>query len=124
MARVLVIDVIDKKDVHTAECKELDDFYRELKCDCFDIVEKKIGSKFFDIFVDDNGLFVEKPVPSMFSSTMNTMLVGNLVFASHDDYGNTTSLSDENIEMIKENVFMLWDEGRQYPAVICSPELD
>ena len=131
MARVLVVDVIDKKDVHEAECNELTDFYKELHCDCFDIVTKKIGNKYYDVFVDDNGLFVDKPIPSMlvrplFGSTLEPSLVGNLIFANHDKEGATTSLSDEDVALIKKNIIGIKspEDKEFYPVVVCQPDFD
>lgn len=100
-ARVLVLDVIDGNGLYEAECSCLDDYYEHLKCECFDIATRKIGDKYFDIFVDDVGLFAENPIPSVIDENMNPMLVGNCVFANHDREGNTTSLSDEDIAVIK-----------------------
>lgn len=33
------------------------DYYKYLGCSCFDIVHRKIGNKYYNIFCDDNGLF-------------------------------------------------------------------
>ena len=104
MARLLVLDVIDGKGLYEAECNELDDYYRHLKCDCFDVATRKIGDRYFDMFVDDEGLFKDPAIPSVFDSDMNPMLVGNVVFANHDEYGETTSLSDDDIRIIKESM--------------------
>lgn len=82
----------------------LQDFYDHLECDCFDIAYRKVGTenRCFDIFVDDIGLFREKPIVSAIGSDFQPQLVGNLVFANHDMEGNTTSLSDEEIKYIKD----------------------
>lgn len=100
-ARVLVLDVIGGNGLYEAEVESLNDYYEHLKCDCFDIANRKVGDKRFDIFVDDVGLFVDKPIPSVLDRDLQPMLVGNCIFANHDYEGNTTSLSDEDIEMIK-----------------------
>lgn len=104
-ARVLVLDVLGKKCTYEAEVEELDDFYKHLKCGCFDIATRKVGDKYFDMFVDDVGLFAENPVPSVFNAdTKEPMLVGNVIFANHDIEGNTTSLTDADICLIKEHL--------------------
>lgn len=115
-ARVLVLDV-GKSEVREAECESLDDFYRELNCDTFDITCRKIAGRYYDIFCDDNGLFVEDPKVSAIDSRMSPMLVGNLVFANHDSQGNTTSLTDEDIAWINANILMLVGDGFSYPVV-------
>lgn len=105
MAKVLVLDVIGGRGLYEADCSELEDFYRELKCDTFDIAVRKIGGKYFDLFVDDEGLFVDNPIPSVLDTEMKPMLVGNVVFANHDEHGETTSLSDDDIEKICNSAF-------------------
>ena len=119
MARVLVLDVIGRKGFYEAECNDLDDYYRELKCDTFDIATRKIGDKYFDMFVDDNGLFVEKPIPSVLDNALGVMLVGNVIFANHDEEGNTTSLTDADIDLIKQYSLKLtdWDEEKQEAVI-------
>lgn len=122
-ARLLALDVIGGTGFSEIECKELDDYYKALKCDCFDIAHRKIGGKdgkYFDIFVDDIGLFADSPIPSAIDGNGNVMLVGNLVFANHDNQGNTTSLSDQDIMLIRNNAVMLVradDESKRWLAI-------
>lgn len=103
MARLLLLDVFDN-EVKEVECDDLDDYYKYLRCDCFDITQRKIDGKYFDIFCDDNGTFVEHPIVSALDSTNDPMLVGNLIFANADAEGNTTSLSDDDVAWIKGNI--------------------
>jgi len=120
MARLLLVDVFDNQ-VKEVECNELDNYYKHLRCNCFDIAYRKVGGRYFDIFVDDIGLFAEHPIVSAMDSAGNPMLVGNLIFANHDAEGNTTSLSDEDISIIKEHLMNVVDFDaepiRQYRAV-------
>ena len=104
MARVLVLDVLDGKGLYEADCTELDDYYKHLKCSTFDVARRKIGDRYFDLFVDDIGLFSDDPIVSVYDEHMNPMLVGNVIIANHDSMGETTSLSNEDIKMINENV--------------------
>ena len=66
------------------QCEELDDYYKYLECDCFDIATRKINGVYFDIFCDDIGLFREDPKLTAVSPKNKPMLVGNLIFANHD----------------------------------------
>lgn len=102
-ARCLVLDVANNK-VYEKECSQLQDYYDALGCDCFDIATRKVGNKYFDMFVDDIGLFRDSPIPSVLDANMQPMLVGNVVIANHDDEGNTTSLTDDDITLIKESI--------------------
>jgi hypothetical protein len=120
MATVLVLDVNADK-LRVAECIELEDFYRELDADMFDIAQRNIGGKAYDIFVDDIGLFRENPVVSAITKDLEPMLVGNLIFANHDVEGNTTSLTDEDMARILGNIVQVSTKNRPagYKAVLC-----
>lgn len=119
MAKCLVLDV-NKNETRIAECNELDDFYRELDAEPFDIVTKEINGRSFDIFVDDVGLFREKPVVSAIYKDHSPALVGNLIFANHDSEGNTTSLSSKDIGIIRNNLITLIDvhSGKEWTVVM------
>ena len=78
----------------------LDGYYNALECRCFDIVCRNISGRYFDIYCDDEGLFVEEPKVTAFSPDGEPMLVGNLFICLHDDEGNTVSLADEDIDRI------------------------
>lgn len=101
--RLLLLDVIGGTGLQEVEVNpsNLSEFYTRLKCDVFDITRRKIGGKAFDIFCDDIGLFADNPIPSALNIKMKPELVGNLIFANHDSEGNTTGLSDDDIERIK-----------------------
>lgn len=103
-ARLLALDVIGGKGLYEVECDELQDFYEALKCRCFDIAYRKVGDRYFDIFCDDEGLFAEKPIVSAVDAGMKPALVGNLIFAHHDSAGNTTRVTDEDIEHIRAHM--------------------
>lgn len=119
MARVLVFDT-EAQEFHEAECEALDDFYRELKCDTFDIARRQVGSRAFDIFVDDKGALKDDPIVSAVNHEGEPMLVGNLVFANHDGAGETTSLSDEDIECVKRHLVQGWMlDGGERKFVLC-----
>lgn len=106
MARLLCLNPT-KRIVKEVKCSELKDFYEHLECDCFDIAHLNIGGKYFDCFVDDNGLFRDNPVPCAIDSQANTLLVGNVIFANHNSAGETTDLSDADIDLIKKNIVNL-----------------
>lgn len=101
-ARVLVLDVIGDKGLYETEIETLQDIYEALGCNCFDIARRKVGYEYFDIFCDDEGLFKPNLMPSALDSEFKVALVGNLIFANHDSAGETTSLTDEDIKMIRK----------------------
>ena len=119
-ADLLVLDVI-KNEFRKVECATLDDFYRELDAEAFDIARRNVGGKAFDIFVDDVGLFKDRPIVSAIDNGLKPMLVGNLIFANHDEEGNTTSLSSEDVARILNSSVVIatanYPEG--HLAVLC-----
>ena len=53
-------------------------------------------------------MFAENPIPSVVDTSLTPMLVGNCIFANHDLEGNTTSLSDDDIAVIKNEVVNIY----------------
>ena len=109
--RVLVLDVINNKGLYETYIDQdnIDDIYKEICCDCFDVAYRKIGDKWYDIFCDDEGLFKESSVPSAIYPNMKVALVGNLLFANHNEIGETTGLSDDDIHNITMSIISIID---------------
>ena len=67
-----------------------------------------------DIFADDEGLLKADPITTLLITEKKnpmkvlTYLVGNLIFVSHDDEGNTLGLTDEQIEFIQAHLKQLY----------------
>lgn len=91
-------------------------------CRCFDIANRKVGDTRFDIYCDDEGLFAENPRVSgarkMKNGKYEPMLVGNLVFTHTDEDGNTIGITDDDVKVIKENLFCGMSFGKVYPIVL------
>ena len=83
---------------------KLEDFYKNLDCDCIDIVQRKIGGKWFDVMCDDEGLYRSDQKISAINDMGQPMLVGNLMFFKHDEAGNTIGLEAEEIEHIQRYI--------------------
>ena len=66
-----------------------------------------------DIFADDEGLLKPNPKTTLIITDKKnrmkvlTCLVGNLIFVSHDDEGNTLGLTDEQKAFIKAHLKQL-----------------
>ena len=109
---LLLLDVEEKKLKEiVCDNDDLQTFYEHLKCDCFNIANRKIGDKRFDCFVDDVGLFAENPIISAVDMNDQPMLVGNIIFANHDEDGNTTSLTKEDKQVICDNTHLMISEN-------------
>ena len=67
-----------------------------------------------DIFVDDEGLLKADPKTTLIITDKEnrmkvlTALVGNLIFVSHDDEGNTIGLTDNQIKFIEDHLKQLF----------------
>lgn len=119
--KVLALDVQDGKGLYETEIEnhDLDAIYDILKCDTFDIATRKIGGRYYDIFCDDEGLLKEEQIISAIERGLTPMLVGNLMIANHDGAGETTTLTAEDIQIIKRHTTKLADHasGRLYTAL-------
>ena len=73
-----------------------------------ELVEKRI-----DIFADDEGLLKADPKTTLIITDKEnrmkvlTALVGNLIFVSHDDEGNTLGLTGSQVAFIKAHLKQL-----------------
>lgn len=102
--KALLLDVMEGK-VETVDADGVEEFYKLLHCTTIDIVQRIIGDRWYDIVCDDNGTFVENPRISAVDSKGQIMLVGNLLICGLADAdGVLTSLSEEDIEHIKESI--------------------
>lgn len=111
--KFLLLDVINEK-VEVVEIEpKLDEYYRLIQTDVIDIVERKIGGKYFDIICDDEGVLKENPKISAISDMGEPMLVGNLIFSKVDGGGYTIGLTQDEIDHISEYVQKMYT--RNYP---------
>ena len=114
MANMLLLDV-EKQELREVECNSLDDYYKEIDCRCIDIKEvfvinrKLKKSMYIDVIYDDEFLLTNnRKIPSVLYVTernsLETFLLGNVLFARHNKDGEIESLSDEQLEFIKSCV--------------------
>lgn len=65
-----------------------------------------------DVIINDEGKFIEglKPEIAIIKDGTNEVLdvvMGNCIFASHDDEGETTALTDEQIAVVQNELEMI-----------------
>lgn len=101
MTKMLLVDV-KNKEVKPVECNGLDDYYKYIGCRCIDIIRRKIGTRYFEIIVDDEGLFAEEPIVSAIDTDFNQVLVGNLLIAGGEvtEDGELTDITEAEIGYI------------------------
>ena len=93
----------------------LDEWYRLLRCDLIDIVYREIGGKYYDIIADDEGLIKPRAKVTAIDKKGDFMLVGNLVICNYDGEGGEASLTEEDIQRIKEQLVIVTESGAEQP---------
>lgn len=73
----------------------LQELRRIIGCDLVTCTEIEAGGKFYDVWSDDEGLMVEKPVPTLYIGD-DLVLFGNLVFAINHE-GETAGLEQVDV---------------------------
>ena len=78
------------------------EIYNYLECHTFGVVSLQTDIKGgIDVYIDDEGLFVENPIYSLVQGYPNQPLAGNLLFTGGADrQGNTKSIK-ATVEQIK-----------------------
>lgn len=113
-----LVDVKDPQMTRVVEIEDsLETYYNLLNCDCIDIVVRTIGRKEFDIVCDDEGLFKQFPRVSAVDKDCKPMLVGNLLFLHHNEEGEMTGLSEDDVEHLIKHLVLVDDERGLYHAV-------
>ena len=117
---LFLVSIEDKKAEKVVIEHSLQAFYDTIHCvyDTVDIVNRKIGGKYFDIICDDDGLAREPHHCSAVDKTGNPMLVGSFLVANHDAMGDTRSLTDEDIALIKKSVQLVCTRNLPMPHPI------
>lgn len=101
----------------------LENYYKILKCRLIDITERKINGKYFDIIVDDEGLFDSSNRVSAVYEDGSPALVGSLIICNHDGEGNETALSPGDICKIQDKLAIATSpDGVKYNVVVLDNE--
>ena len=108
MIRVLVIKP------NGVEVKEVKNDYRAFKevieiTSPIDCITRTIGDVEYDIWCDDEGLFKDDLEVVAISKNSGEVIVGNVMVANSKD-GEATSLTDEDIERIEDNLFVVTEK--------------
>ena len=82
----------------------LQEMYKIINCDLVTCTEIEINGKFYDVWSDDEALLKDKPVPTLYIND-DLVICGNLMFATNDDDGRTTGLTDEDICILINFIF-------------------
>lgn len=117
----LLIDVNESK-VRKVKASTLAEYRKLIGCSYIDILNVRIGDRFYDVICDDEGQSVMEPIVSAVSVKDGIAvgtLVGNLLICgSCDEDGNETDLSEDDISKIKKAItWRLWSTESHFRSV-------
>lgn len=114
--KVLVLKPFGQYEVIERFNDTLDNIYKTINCECIDIIKRRIGDKPFDIIVDDEFLLKnlpQTPTALYYGKTrFEEQLFGTIIICGLGDFeGNLTSLTDNDIGLILDNIqeFICYD---------------
>lgn len=106
--KCLLIDVYENK-IQIVDCNGLDDYYKYLKCNSIDIVQRKINDYLFRIVLDDVGALIDNPKCSA-TNGFDDSLYGNLLICSNTVIdGDLQSIELNLIHVLMSSVFIGFD---------------
>ena len=82
----------------------LQEMYKIINCDLVTCTEVEVNGKYYDVCSDDEALLKDKPVPTLYLND-DLVICGNVMFATSDDEGRTTGLTDEDIRILINFIF-------------------
>lgn len=98
-----ILITADSAEAISAEDK-LDVWYTLLDCRCIDIIVRKIGNKYYNIICDDEALLKSEPVPRAICGNAREILFGNLFICGQAEDEDLMSLTDEDVENVKQQI--------------------
>lgn len=96
-----------KKDAELVEVNGLDDYYREIGCDCIDIAVVSVHGMPFNVIVDDEGLLKGGAVPSVFDGVGRPRLVNVAIVLGFDDDCDVRSLTASEVSLLSEETYVV-----------------
>lgn len=78
------------------------------------VAERKISGKYYDLWLDDEGLLKGEKTITGYCRNCEEALVGNIVIANRDDKGNTVGLTDEDIARIFDKKELSFLENSEF----------
>lgn len=104
----VVVDVVKNeiyvKEITYDDVKDdyLDEYYKVLNCDTFDIVNRRFGKYCLDVYCDDEGLLKEDKKVALVTykgSQIVEIICGNVFIVGHKE-AETISLTDDEINEV------------------------
>ena len=116
------------RTVEVGDEDRLEEYYKLLNCSTIDITSRQIEGKYFDIVCDDEGLFNEPVIVSALDSNGEPALCGSLLFCNYDGEGGETSLTDEDIALLRKHTAVAVKKdratGKELDYVVVMTDVD
>lgn len=113
MIKGLLISVNEKPIEVSFGKRNISELKRLIGCDCLTCVTRKIGKKYYDFWIDDEGLFKESKDGSILASglCMNApeVIAGNILILNNDGE-DIKSLDETDFVDIYSNLFVVKSE--------------
>ena len=113
MSKLILFDQ-ETGNLSWVNCEDLDDFYKHLDCRCFDIVSAHLND--LDVYCDDEGLLVQKELSAVMADGQ-PLFVGNLIFARHDEEGETVDCTEDDMYVLKSRVLTAHNATKTFKVI-------
>lgn len=110
---------INEKAVQFIDIEDiLETYYEMIDCDFIDITMRKIGGRYFDVIVDDEGLLKGRMVQA-YSADHEPMLAGSMIICHNDGEGGLVGITEEDEEILGEHITSGIDRnGNVVPCIV------
>ena len=95
------------KDAEFVEVNGLDDYYREIGCDCIDISVVSVHGTPFNVIVDDEGLLKGKVIASVFDSKGYPILANVAIVLGFGDDCDVRSLTVDEVRALSDETYVV-----------------
>lgn len=95
------------KDAELVEVNGLDDYYREIGCDCIDIAVVSVHGTPFNVIVDDEGLLKGNVIASVFDGKGYPMLANVAIVLGLDDDCDVRSLKTDEVRALSDETYVV-----------------
>lgn len=111
-------DTLDFGIAYLPKDNHLKFFYDCLNCRYIDIITRRIGDRYFDFVIDDEGKLYEKPMTAIMvydkENFIADCLAGSFLITIHNDDGETLPLTSEDLAYIDKMAEVTKINGVEY----------
>ena len=113
--KVVTLEYNEKLNLFMPHVKTLENTLKDMRkiinCRFVACTQINIDNKYYDVWSDDEGLLVDKPIPTLYIND-DLVLFGNLIFATSDEEGTTRGLTDDDMDRVLKFI------NAQFPKLI------